>query len=60
VGDLRLQAAGYEISFANEDVGWYVSFEGDVAKVDIDELVAQVARQVQGFHGAATKWIRIT
>jgi hypothetical protein len=59
-GDLHLQAADYEISFANEDVGWYVSFDGDVADVDTNELVAQVARQVQDFTGTATEWIRVT
>jgi hypothetical protein len=59
-GDLHLQAAGYEISFASEDVGWQVSFVGDAAGVDTDELVAQVARQVQHSTGTATEWIRIT
>ncbi len=59
-GDFHLQAAGYEISFAFEDVGWQVIFDGGVAGVDTDELVAQVARQIQYSSGTATEWIRIT
>jgi hypothetical protein len=37
-----------------------MSFDGDVTGVDMDELVAQVARQVQHSTGTATEWIRIT
>jgi hypothetical protein len=41
LGDFHLQAAGYEMSCAFEDVGWQVIFDGDAAGVDTDELVAQ-------------------
>jgi hypothetical protein len=59
-GDVHLQAAGYEISFAFEDIGWQVTFDGDITGVETDELVAQVARQIQNSTGTATEWIRIT
>lgn len=59
-GDLHLQAPGYEISFSNEDPGWQVIFDGNIADLDTDELVAQVSRQVQDFTHTATEWIRLT
>jgi hypothetical protein len=59
-GDLHLQAAGYEIAFSGEDPGWQVTLDGDIAHLDSDELVAQIARQVQDFTGTATEWVRYT
>ena len=59
-GHLHLHAVGYEISFSLEDPGWQVAFDGDVAHLDSDELVAQIARQVQDFTGIATEWFRYT
>lgn len=59
-GDLHLQGPGYEVSFANEDPGWYVGFDGDISRLDTDEFVAQVARQVQEHAEAPTEWVRIT
>jgi hypothetical protein len=57
---MHLQAVGYEISFSGEDVGWQVTFDGDIAGLDTDELVAQIARQVQDFTRTATEWVRYT
>ncbi len=45
-GDLHLHGVGYEISFSGEDQDWQVAFDGDVAHLDSDELVAQIAREV--------------
>lgn len=59
-GDLHLQASGYEVSFAGEDPGWYVGFDGDILHLDTDEFVAQVARQVQGYTKTPTEWVRVT
>ena len=43
-----------------EEFGWYVGFDGNIGNVDIDELVAQIARQVQDFTRTVTYWIRVT
>lgn len=59
-GDLHLRATDYEISFSGEDPGWQVSVDGDIAHLNTDELIAQVARQIEDFTGTATEWIRIT
>ena len=59
-GDLHLQGDGYEIAYSGEDVGWQVIFEGDLANVDTDELVAQIARQLEDFTQVATEWLRYT
>jgi len=37
-----------------------VSVDGDIAHLNTDELIAQVARQIEDFTGTATEWIRIT
>jgi len=37
-----------------------VTFDGDIADLDSDELVAQIARQVQDFTRTATEWVRYT
>lgn len=58
-GDLHLHGAGFEVSFANEDPGWYVGFDGDISRVNTDEFVAQVTRQVQENTGTSTEWVRI-
>jgi hypothetical protein len=58
--DLHLRAADYEISFSGEDPGWQVSVDRDIAHLNTDELIAQVARQIEDFTGTATEWIRIT
>lgn len=59
-GDLHLQGAGFEVSFASEDAGWYVEFHGDISRLKTDEFVAQVARQVQENTGTSTQWVQIT
>ena len=59
-GDLHLQGSGFEVSFADEDPGWYVGFDGDISRVNTDEFVAQVARQVQESTGTSTEWVRVT
>ena len=59
-GDFHLQGASYEVSFADEDPGWYVGFDGDISALDSDEFVAQVARQVHEYTGLPTEWVRIT
>ena len=59
-GDLHLQGEGYEVSFSGEDAGWQVTLNGDLANLDTDELVAQVARQIEDFTHTATKWVRYT
>ena len=61
--DLHLQGAGFEISFSNEDDsdeddGWHVYFEGNLADLDTDELAAQVARQIEHSTHTATDWLR--
>jgi len=62
-GDLHLQGGGFEISFShegdsNEDDGWHVIIEGDLANLDTDEVVAQIARQIEHSTQTATKWLR--
>jgi hypothetical protein len=57
---LRLQAPGYEISFSGEDVGWQVTSDGDIADLDTDEKVGQIARQLQDFTQTAIEWVRYT
>jgi hypothetical protein len=42
-----LRATDYEISFSGEDPGWQVSVDGDIAHLNTDELIAQVARQIE-------------
>jgi hypothetical protein len=59
-GDLHLQTAGYEISFSGEDPGWQVSIEGEIAHLDTDVLVAQVARQIEDYTGIAPEWYRLS
>ncbi len=46
--------------FANEDPGWHVGFDGSISRVNTDEFVAQVARQVQQNTGTSTEWVRVT
>jgi hypothetical protein len=62
-GDFHLQGGGFEISFSNEgdsdeDEGWHVILEGDLADLDTDELVAQIARQIEHSTQTATEWLR--
>lgn len=59
-GDLHLRAPGYEISFSNEDPGWQVSFDGDISSLNPDELILQIARQIQNATGTNTEWLRYT
>jgi hypothetical protein len=57
-GDLHLQGDGFEISFSNEDDGWHVIIEGDLANLDTDELAAQIGRQIAHSTQTATEWLR--
>lgn len=57
-GDLHLQGDGFEISFSDEDDGWHVIIEGDLANLDTDELAAQIARQIGHSTQTATEWLR--
>ena len=59
-GELHLSAASYEISFSGEDAGWQVIIDGDIADLETDEVIAQIARQVQDFTHTATEWFRYT
>jgi hypothetical protein len=57
-GDLHLQGDGFEISISDEDDGWHVIIEGDLAYLDTDELAAQIARQIAHSTQTATEWLR--
>ncbi len=57
-GDLRLVLAGCEMVFSGEEAGWQVWFEGDITGHDTDNLVSQVARQVEEFTGGRIEWVR--
>jgi hypothetical protein len=67
-GEFHLQGGGFEISFSDEgdsdegdsdeDEGWHVTIEGDLADLDTDELVAQIARQIEHSTQTATEWLR--
>ncbi len=59
-GDFHLRASGYEISFSNEDPGWQVIFDGDISQLNPDELISQIARQIEDATGIATEWVRYT
>jgi hypothetical protein len=57
-GELYLQGDGFEISFSDEGDGWHVTFEGNLANLDTDELAAQVAHQIERSTQTATNWLR--
>src|SRR4029077_16426409 len=59
-GDFHLRAPSYEISFSNEDPGWQVSFDGDISQLNPDELISQIAGQIQNATGISTEWLRYT
>jgi hypothetical protein len=59
-GDFHLRAPDCEISFYNEDPGWQVIFDGDISQLNPDELIRQIARQLQDATGIATEWLRYT
>jgi len=56
-GDFRVRAAGAEISYSGEEVGWQVTVYGDLA--DTEAWIEQVTRQVTAAAGEPCEWLEL-
>jgi len=46
--------------FSLEDPGWEVIFDGDISHLNPDEIITQIAHQIQEATGIAAEWLRYT
>lgn len=57
-GDFRVRAEGAEVSYTAEDVGWQVTVDGDLPRVE--DWIAQVTRQVAAAAGERCEWLDLS
>jgi hypothetical protein len=56
-GDFRVRAAGAEISYSGEEVGWHVVIDRDVPEAEA--WMEQVTRQVAIAAGEPCEWLEL-
>jgi hypothetical protein len=57
-GDFCARAEGVDVSYAGEEVGWQVTFDGDMPRAE--EWIEQVTRQIAAAAGEPCDWLEIS
>lgn len=57
-GDFRVRAEGVEVSYSGEEVGWQVTFDGDVSLAE--EWIELVTRQIAVAVGEPCEWLELS
>ena len=59
-GDVRLRCGNVVVSYSGEEVGWQVSFDGDLLGLDTDHFIDAVTRRLETEVGEPCEWVRIS
>jgi hypothetical protein len=54
-GDFRVRSEGVDVSYSGEDVGWQVTFHGDMPRAEV--WIEQVTRHIAAAAGEQCEWL---
>ncbi|MFF2621373.1 hypothetical protein [Oerskovia jenensis] len=57
-GDFRVRAEGVEVSYSGEEIGWQVTFDGDMSRAE--EWIEQVTQQIAVAVGEPCEWLELS